>query len=697
MLKGFFSPRGIAVIGASHDPSKIGHVIVRNILQAGFAGSVYPVNPKGGDIEGRGAVPSVADLPEDCELAVFAVPPARVLSEMTAIGKRGIRNALIITAGFKEVGPEGERLERQLLEISLDYGISVIGPNCFGVIDTRSRLNTTFLDKVPSTGRIAFISQSGAVCVAILDWSLKNGVGFSKFVSMGNKLDVDEAKLIEYLASDPDTDVIVGYLESVKNGAAFIEASRRSSDKKPIVLFKAGTTALGAKAASSHTGALAGSDAAFAAACRQTGIIRSPHMEQLFDFALCFASGRPLRGNRVVVVTNAGGPAVIATDSIETSSLRMAAIGEPTKERLRTILPPTANVNNPVDIIGDATSERYADAFAVVKDDRDIDGFIVILTPTEMLVPEKVAGYIQDFATAESRPVISVLLGGQSIEKAQGILTRSNLGVLSSPERAVDALDALNHRRLWLEEDKTPFLPDVPNRSKAEKLIEFALAAGMSHLTEQEARGILGAYGIRLVRSILAQKPGDAVLIAENLGYPVVMKIVSRDVIHKSDAGGVKVGLESAAEVFSGFEAMMRSVREKVPQARIDGVIIQPMLKGGKEVIVGASRDPQFGPLVMAGLGGIYVETIKDVAFRLAPMSKYDAASMIEDLRSVAILKGVRGEKPSDIEAIQDVILRVARLMVDFPAIRELDVNPLKVFEAGSGAVALDARIALGR
>jgi len=691
----FFTPRAIAVIGASNTPGKIGYVVLNNIIRGGFKGGIYPVNPKGGELLGKKVYTKVAELPDDVELAVFTVPPRAVIPEVVECGKKGIKNALIITAGFSEVGMEGKSLEHELLETCLNYGIQVVGPNCVGIIDAVNGLNATFTEKVPRPGKIAFLSQSGAVCIAIIDWSLKNGVGFSKFISVGNKMDVDESKLIEFLADDPDTDVIVGYLESVKNGREFMEVAKRASLKKPIVLFKSGTTEAGQKAASSHTGALAGSDAAFDAACRQSGILRAPIMEQLFDFALAFSSGRVLKGNRVGIITNSGGPAVIATDSIEKSSLTMAPVSDKTMAALKSFLPDTANWRNPIDIIGDATSERYNETFKTVKDEEGIDGFLVIMTPTDRLNPDMLADYMVEFTKTHSKPVLGVFLGGKSVEKAMEIASANNICVIPTPERGVSAMDGLNRKRKWLAEDKSIFLPEIPNHTKAQRLIQFARSQEVLELPEQEARGILSAYGIRFFKSVIAQKPRDAVMLADNIGYPVVMKVVSRDVIHKSDSGGVKVGLANAGEVFQGFDTITSSVRAKYPDARIDGIAVQPMMTGGREVIVGASLDPQFGPLIMFGVGGIYVEAMKDVSFRLAPMSRFDARGMIEEIRSVSMLKGMRGEKPSDIDSIVDVILRVSRLMNDFPMIRELDLNPVLVFEEGAGCVALDARIAL--
>lgn len=696
-MQKFFTPASVAVIGASSVRGKVGFAVLNNLINGGFTGAIYPVNPKAPEILGKKAYPNVAALPDGVDLAVFTIPPAAVIPEVEACGKKGIKNALIITAGFTEVGAEGKELERALDETCKKYGVRVVGPNCVGIIDAVNNLNATFTEKVPKPGRIAFLSQSGAVCIAIIDWSLKNGVGFSKFISVGNKMDVDESKLMEFLADDPETDVIVGYLESVKNGREFLEVAKRSSLKKPIVLFKSGTTAAGQKAASSHTGALAGSDAAFDAACKQSGVLRANIMEQLFDFALAFSSGRTLPGNRIGIVTNSGGPAVIATDSIEKSTLKMASVSPATQERLKSFLPDTANWKNPVDIIGDATAERYRDTFNAVKDEEGIDAFMVVMTPTDRLDPDKLAEFMVEFMKGHSKPIVGVFLGGKSVEKAQEISVAHHICVVPSPERGVAALDGLNRKRSWLAEDKTVALPEAPNPARARRLVREALDNGVYELPEQEARGILSAYGINFFKSVMALKARDAVMIADNMGYPVVMKIVSREVTHKSDAGGVKVGLHGPGEVFQAYENIMNSVRAKYPSARLDGVAVQPMMKGGREVIVGATRDPQFGAMVMFGLGGIYVEAMKDVSFRLAPMTRYDAKLMIEEVKSVALLKGLRGELPSDIESVEDVILRVSRLMTDFPEISELDLNPLAVFGKGDGSVALDARISLGR
>jgi acetyltransferase len=695
MFDPFFSPRAVAVIGASPTAEKIGTIVMKNILDGGFAGGVHPVNPRGGEILGRPVSRSIEELPPEVDMAVICVPAPGVRDAVAQLGRKGIRHAVVITAGFREAGHEGAELEKELLSTAVDHGVRLIGPNCLGVIDPHSRLNATFSDKMPNPGHIAFVSQSGAVCVAILDWALLSGVGFSKFVSMGNKLDVDEVTLFQYLAEDPKTRVISAYLESVGRGRAFLEQVPQVSRRKPVVVFKAGTSQAGAKAASSHTGALAGSDLAFDAACARAGILRAPTMEQIFDFALAFSEGRNMAGPRVLMVTNSGGPGVIATDQVEKTALSMAEPTAAQKDVLRRILPAAAGLNNPIDVIGDSDRARFANTLDAVATFDGVDGFLVIFTPTSALTGAEVAVEVERFYRRHDKPVVVVLLGGESIEGAARDLVRAGIATVGSPERGIDALDALWRYRRWQDRDFGPARPEIPSRERAERLLAYAIERGSTYLPEQDARSVLSAYGVRFNKSIVAARELEAVMVAGNLGYPVVMKIVSPDIVHKSDVGGVKVGLKSAADVFSGFETMMRTVREKAPAARIVGAAVQEMVPGGVEVIIGALRDPQFGPLIMFGLGGVFVEAMKDVTFRLAPLSREEAWEMLDAIRSGAMLRGIRGTPPADREALVDLLLRVSSFIADFPDVTELDLNPVKVLPEGKGVVAVDARISL--
>jgi acetyltransferase len=695
MLDGFFKPNAVAVIGASREEGKVGFSIVDNLVKASFPGPIYPVNPKASEIRGLQCFPDLNAVPGGVELAVLVIPPKACIPTLEACAAKGIQYAIIISAGFKEVGGEGAEIEKALRKRVRELGIRVVGPNCLGVIDTKSRLNATFAAGMPPVGEIAFFSQSGALCTAILDWAIGNNVGFSKFISLGNKVDTSEVDFIQALAADPETRVIIGYIEGVENGQRFMQAARAASKVKPLVIVKSGGTAAGARAASSHTGTLAGSEKAFSAAFRQSGIIRAESIEELFNFARAFASQPIPRGPHLCIVTNAGGPGIIAADAVERSTVKMASLSPETVERLRKALPPVAALYNPVDVIGDAKEDRYQAALDAVAADPNVDGVLALTTPQAMTENEKFAEVVGQTAKRTGKPFFTAFMGEASLEKARVVLRNHGIPQYPYPEPAVKTFEAMFRYRQWQEVTPAPPREYTVDKGRVALMILEARRVGREQLGEREAREVIAAYGLRLPQNVLARTVDEAVAAATRMGFPVALKIVSPDILHKTDVGGVRLNLKDADAVVRGFEAIDASVRRFFPNAAIQGIAVQEMVVGGKEVILGMTRDPQFGPLLMFGLGGIYVEVLKDVAFRVAPIGPDEAESMIREIRSFPLLRGVRGEKASDLAAVVDALCRLSQLCVDFPEILELDVNPLLVKPEGEGAVAIDARLAL--
>ncbi len=695
MLDGFFKPNAVVVIGASREEGKVGYSIVDNLVKGGFPGPIYPVNPKAAEILGLKCYPDLSQVPDEANLAVLVIPPKVCIPTLEACVAKGIKAAVVISAGFKEVGGEGAEIERALRARVRELGIRVVGPNCLGIIDTKSRLNATFSAGMPPVGEIAFFSQSGALCTAILDWAIGNDVGFSKFISLGNKADTSEVDFIEALAADPETRVIIGYIEGVENGQRFMQAARAASKIKPLIIVKSGGTAAGARAASSHTGTLAGSEKAFSTAFRQSGIIRAESIEELFNFARAFATQPLPTGPHLCIVTNAGGPGIIAADAVERSSAKMATFLPETIERLRKALPPTAALYNPVDVIGDAKEDRYQAALEAVAADPNVDGVLALTTPQAMTENDKFAEVVGRTAKESGKPFFTAFMGEVSVAKARVILRNFGVPQYPYPEPAVRTFEAMVRYREWQQYTPAPPREFAADRGRVALAILEARRAGRAQLGEREAREVIAAYGLRLPQNVLARTVDEAVAAAQGMGFPVALKIVSPDILHKTDVGGVRLNLPDAAAVAQGFAGIDASVRRFFPTAAIQGIAVQEMVVGGKEVILGMTRDSQFGPLLMFGLGGIYVEVLKDVAFRVAPIGPDEAEAMIREIRSFPLLRGVRGEKPSDLAAIVDALCRLSLLSVEFPEILELDVNPLLVKPEGGGAVAIDARLAL--
>ena len=695
MLQHFFNPSSVAVVGASQNPAKIGYDILNNIVRYGYGGDVYPINPTAKEILGYQAYPDLASVPSKIDVAVVAVPAGKVMDVLEQCGKKKVDSVVIITAGFKETGPQGARLEQELVTRSRELGIRVVGPNCLGIIDTESTLNASFAAGMPLAGHIGFFSQSGAMCVAILDWALGENVGFSRFVSLGNKMDISEIEIMLSMGQDENTRVILGYLESIEDGPRFMKAARQVSKTKPIIIIKSGTTGAGAKAASSHTGALAGSDHAYRAAFKQSGIIRAESMQSLFVYAMAFASQPLPRGPSIAIITNSGGPGILAADACDRSSLHLVPTRKETADRLREFLPPSASVYNPIDIIGDASHERYNKTLEVVLKDDLIHIVLILLTPTAAVDAEAVARGIVSLAKDADKPIITVFMGERRVRGARKILQDHAIPSYDYPEDAITALDAMLSYRRWREKPERQYRHFEADTRRVREVFASVVKQHRHDLIESEAREILKAYRFRLPESRIAKTTKGAVRAASEIGYPVVMKIASPDVLHKSDMGGVRVGIENEAMVEEAFFDITSNIQLRQPEARILGVMVQEMVPQGKEVILGITRDMQFGPMIMFGLGGIYVEVLKDVAFRIAPLSVESADAMIRDIRSFPLLRGVRGEPPADIDAIRDALLRLSQMAIDFPEIIEADINPLLVRPEGLGAVAVDTRITI--
>jgi acetate---CoA ligase (ADP-forming) len=695
MLEMFTEPKGVAVVGASPTPGKLGYSVLQNVMQYGYQGRIYPINPKADEILGLPAYPSVKDIPGPVDLAVVLVPAHAVPGVIDECGQKGICGAVVISAGFREMGREGRLLEQELVSTARRYGIRIVGPNVLGIIDTVIGLNASFAAGMPAKGKIAFMSQSGALCTSILDIALGQGIGFSRFYSIGNKADLNEIDFLQAWAEDPETGVIAAYLEGIANGPEFMRVARRVTRLKPVVSIKSGTTSAGSRAASSHTGTLAGSEKAYDAAYKQVGIVRASSVQDLFDFSQAFARQPLPESDAVAVVTNAGGPGIMASDAVERIGMRLASLSPEIQGKLRTALPAAASVVNPIDVLGDAPADRYALAIEAAEADPNVGIVLVVLTPqTSTQIPET-ARLLGELSQKYKKPTFAAFMGDQAIRPALEILTEYSVPNYQVPERAVAAIAALWRRRHWLNTPDLALETLNVDREKARTVLQKIRSDDRSSAGDTEAKEILAAYGVPLPKSILAANSEDAVAAAEAIGYPVVMKIASPDILHKTDIGGVKLNLTSASDVRDAFDLIVYRALRHMPEATIWGCQVQQMVKGGKEVIIGMNRDPQFGPLLMFGLGGVYVEALKDVTFRVAPIDRREAREMLGEIRAYNLLRGVRGEHPSDLEAIADTIVKISQLVTDFPEITELDINPLLVFPTGEGVLGLDMRLAL--
>ncbi len=695
-LDPILKPRSVAVIGASRRPDTIGHEILANIVKYGFTGAVYPVNPKAPSIHSIKAYPSVGDIPDPVDLAIIVVPREHVLPVAESCGKKGVRGLVVISAGFREVGEAGAAAERQLVEIVRRYEMRMVGPNCMGVLNGAAEvsLNATFAPTMPPFGHAAFVSQSGALGLSVLDYAKEYGIGISQFVSVGNKPDVSGNDLLLQWEHDDTVGVILMYVENFGNPRRFLEIASRIAKQKPIIAMKSGRSKVGARAAASHTGSLAASDAAVDALLTQAGVLRASSMEELFDMAMAF-TGPPLpRSRRTAVLTNSGGPGILAADALEPQGIELVDLGPETIARLRPLFPPEASLRNPVDMIASATAADYRAALDAILGDRNVDSAVAIFVPPLGIRTGDVAESIAAAAGAHhGKTVLAVLMGRDGLPEGRAELHRAGIPAYIFPESAARALGALRRVCEWRARPTLPDRPLTVDRERAARVLAQARVAGQTRLTDLEVLDVLTAYGIATAPARLARDPEAAARAAAEIGYPVVVKIVSPQIIHKTDVGGVRTGIETAVELKQAYAAMLDGVSRRAPQATIEGFLVQRMITGGRETIVGVSRDPVFGPLVMFGLGGIYVEALGDVIFRIAPLCPLDVHDMLKGIRGTAILEGVRGAPPVDFGALGEVVQRVAQLAVDHEEIAELDINPLLAFP--QGATAVDARILL--
>lgn len=691
-LRPFFHPRGVMVVGVSRQATKLGYGLARNLVHSGYTGAIHFVNPKGGELFERPIYTDIASVPDPVDLAVLVIPAADMPTALRACGERGLRAAIIASGGFREIGAEGAALEAECLRVAREWGMRVIGPNCIGLLDTHLPLDTTFL---PSSGlmpgEVAFISHSGAICEAVIDWASGQGFGLSRLVSLGNQADVAEADVLAPVADDPHTRVLTLYLEGIRDGRRFVAQAAPVAREKPIIALKVGRSESGQRAVASHTGALAGQEAAYDAAFRRAGVIRAETSEEMFDWARALAWCPLPSGNGMAVLTNAGGPGAIAADALEARHLSLAALSEATRANLRAILPPAASVLNPVDMLASASPEQYAQCLQALLADPAVNGVLVILPPPPMYTAESVAEALIPLIQRASKPVVIALMGENLIREAARRLRAAHIPDYRFPERAASALAMLAQRATALAQ---PPHASVTFDDVCPNVVRNLLArhAHGAWLGPHEAARVVEAYGVTIPNNELARTPEEAVALAAQIGFPVALKVASPDIPHKSDVGGVLLNLSDPATLMEGFARVQRNARAACPQAHLLGVQVQRTAPAGQDVIIGAVQDPQFGPLVMFGSGGIEVEGLKDVAFALAPLSRAEADELIDRTWAGRRLRGYRHLPAADREAVLTALLRLAQLAADFPQLAEIEINPLRALAAG-GALALDVRI----
>ncbi len=698
-LKSIFAPRNVAVIGATEKEGSVGRTILWNLISSPFGGAVFPINPKRPSLLGIKAYPTIKDVPDQVDLAVIVTPSTSIPGIIQECGEAGVKGIIVISAGFKEVGASGIELERQVLENARKFGMRVVGPNCLGVMNPISGLNATFAAGMARKGHVAFISQSGALCTAVLDWSFKENVGFSAFVSVGSMLDVDWGDLIYYLGDDPHTDSIVIYMESIGDARSFLSAAREVALSKPIIVIKPGRTEGAARAAASHTGSLTGSDEVLDAAFRRAGVLRVNSISEIFSMAEVLGRQPRPKGPRLTILTNAGGPGVLATDTLLTTGGELAEISNETMDKLNEFLPASWSHNNPIDIIGDADPQRYAKSLEVAAQDPNSDGLLVILTPQAMTDPTATAEALKSYAKSYEKPILASWSGGKEVAAGEAILNKAGIPTFEYPDDAAQAFtymwqSTFNLKTLY----ETPSLPDDgetgPDRVRAKAIIDHVRETGRELLTEAESKQLLEAYGIPTTPTLIATSAQQAGEMAAKLGFPIVVKLHSETITHKTDVGGVILNLQNTAAVEAAFESIKHSVTEKAGAEHFLGVTVQPMIKmEGYELIIGSSIDPQFGPVLLFGTGGQLVEVFKDRALALPPLNTTLARRMIERTKIYTALKGVRGRQPVDLDALEKLLVRFSQLVVEQRWIKELDINPL--IASPEGLLALDGRVVL--
>ena len=705
-LTPFFSPTGVAILGASLDPNKLGYGLSRNLVQSGYRGAIHFVNLKGGTLMGHAVYRRLAEVPDPVDLAVILIPAQAIPQAILECAERGIRAAIVASGGFRETGPAGKDLEALCLQIAREHNIRLLGPNCIGLLDTHLPIDTTFLSPPgPTPGDVAFISHSGAICAAVIDWARGQGFGLSRLVSLGNQVDVNETDMLAPVAADPYTRVVTLYLEGVSDGRRFVEQASRVTRTKPVVALKVGRFESGQRAVASHTGALAGQESAFNAAFRRSGVIRAETTEELFDWARALAWCPLPHGRSVAVLTNSGGPGVTAADALEAHGQHLAQPSLETLAALRAQLTPEASVQNPIDMLAAASPQQYANCLRILLTDPGVHSVMVILPPPPMHTAGGIAKAIIPVIYTADKPVVVALMGERLIQEAVEHFRAARVPDYRFPERAAVALAILAQRAEYMqacdrdeEPESDPSAPSVTQPTllndthpETVRTIMRETKAG-SPLTQDQAYRLLEAYGIPTLMPELARSPEQAIEIARRVGFPVALKVASPDILHKSDVGGVLLELKDEEAVRKGFSQVCENAREAQPQAEIAGVHVQSMVAQGQEVIVGAVQDPQFGPLVMFGSGGVEVEGLKDVQFSLAPLNRAEAESMLDNTWAGRKLKGYRHLPAADREAVLETLVRLAELAADFPTIAEIEINPLRVLPEGMGVVAVDVR-----
>ncbi|MFA5029327.1 MAG: acetate--CoA ligase family protein [Patescibacteria group bacterium] len=687
-LNKFFHPKSIALIGASNHAGKVGYDIMLNLLK-NFDGEIYPINLDDKEVQGKKAYPTVTKLKAAPDLVIIVIPAAFVIKAVTECGQKGCKNIVIISAGFKEAGEEGVRLEKQLVDLKKKYKLKILGPNCLGYISTSPEVNASFARSFPPKGKVAFVSQSGALGTAVLDMAEAQQVGLSYFVSLGNKCDLSELDLLLYLKDHTPTKVITMYLENIIAGQKFMALAKEVARKKPIIVLKSGKTEKGQRAVSSHTGSLAGSARAYSTAFSQCGIIEAEDLEDFFNYAEGLAYQPLPAGKRVAVITNAGGPGILVTDLLPPHGLELAELSGVTLKRLKTTLPPAANIHNPVDVLGDAKADRYALAIEAALKDKNVDSLIVVLTPQKMTEIKQTAEAAGRLSRKYKKTTALCFMGEAEITKYYDVYKKYSLPQFNFPLQAVKVLGKMwqySWQKTQTVSQKTFFKPDKKMINQGNKLLR------KKEITEDSAREILARFDFPLHRALLVKNVQPAILAAKKIGYPIALKVVSPQVIHKSEAGGVKINIKSDEELKKAVLEMKEKVLKKYPQAKINGYLVGEMVKG-LELIIGMKRDPQFGPLLMVGLGGIYTEVFQDVAFGIAPLQKEAALKMIGSLKIYPIMKGVRGQRAADIEALAEIIVKLSEFSLNYPQIKEIDFNPVILKAKGQGGTIVDLRL----
>lgn len=694
MPESLFSPSCIAILGVSRKQGGVGRDILSNLIEGGYEGRLVPVNPQATKILNLSCYPSLTDYKKKIDLSIIAVPTQAVLQAVKESVTAGAKAIIVVSSGFKEVDETGATLEKEIAGFCRIHKVRLLGPNCLGVINTANRMNASFAGTMPLPGNISMFSQSGGLCIALLDLATKRHLGISKLISVGNKADITESDLLRSLAQDKQSKVIVGYLEDIVNGNDFVKSATEASHEKPVIIFKSGITEAGLRAASSHTGVLAKPDIAYGAAFKTSGVIRADTFEALLDFGAAFALQPLPRGNRVLIITNAGGPGIMAADAIENAGLQVATLSRNTAMALRQKLPEEARTGNPVDVLGDADTEQYVEAINTAQRDPEVDAIIIILTPQAMTSSAETARAMASSING-GKPVLAVFMGGDDVISGRQELVAAGLPDYPSPDRAVAALKAMYEYASWRKMPPRVVTRFPVNRRRVERIISRRIRSNRFQIGEVKSKSILKAYGFQIPEGYLATGVEEAVELAGRIGYPVAMKIVSPDIVHKSDIGGVRLNINNRDEVQDSFDLMTMRIGQRAPDAWLEGVYVEKMMNKGLEVIIGMNRDPQFGPMLMFGLGGIFVEAMKDIAFHLAPITLAEALQMLKATRSYEILKGKRGHEEVDLAAIAIGLQRISQLTTDFPQIAELDINPFIVGEIGVDPVVADARMTL--